>query len=91
MTTALVVVGVFVLALTIAGLVCYRAFAVPAMRPLSPTDLALCAQIVRERKGIVWVCRNALQTGQCPCRPCAALTEARERAGLLSRAERGSF
>ncbi len=77
MVLILSIMGGLILIFAVAGVVCYRLFAVPAMRPLSVADRALCARIVGEGRGIFWVCRHALKSGQCPCQPCAMLQGAR--------------
>ena len=71
------VVGAIVLGGGAAGIICYRKYALPNMQPLSVQDLEVCREIVAARQGYPFICRRALKTGQCACRPCEKLLAAR--------------
>jgi hypothetical protein len=81
MTVLLIILGVAFTGMTVSGVICYRRLAVPSMLPLAEQDLDLCRQVVARHDGLLWICRHALKTGQCPCQPCEKIERERELGG----------
>jgi hypothetical protein len=74
------IVAAAIALVAIGGFVSYRLLAVPAMKPLSEEQVALCRSIVERRQGYPWMCRHAVKTGLCACQPCDKIRRAREAA-----------
>jgi hypothetical protein len=72
-----IIVGAIILGCVAAGIFCYCRYALPNMQPLSVQDLEICRDIVAARQGHPWICRRALNTGECACYPCEKFLVAR--------------
>ena len=70
MLLAVVVAGVLVVGIAVAGAACYRAFAVPNMKPLSAEQLVLCRRILATGRAYPFMCRAMIRRGECACQPC---------------------
>ena len=46
-------------------------------RPLSEEERKLCARIIDSGLGQPWICRKAVETGECECLPCKKLEKAK--------------
>ena len=47
-------------------------------KPLDQNEQNICARIVDEGLGQPWICRKAVDTGECPCLPCEKLEKAKQ-------------
>lgn len=67
------VIGLTVVVALLDSAIRYAKVEKHALKPLNDQERALCARIVDRGVGHPWICRKAVDTGQCPCLPCARL------------------
>jgi hypothetical protein len=77
MIVALIAVGVLIVLLAIAGVICHFTAAVPNMKPLTEEERGICQRLIQEGKAFPFVCRQATKTGKCICLPCTKLEQAK--------------
>ena len=70
MIVAALIAGALLVCVAVAGVACYRAFALPAMKPLSPEQLVLCRRILATGRAYPFLCRAMTRRGECACQPC---------------------
>ena len=75
---ALIIVAVVVAGFVVAGIICFRAFALPAMRPLEEEDRAICSRLVKQGKAYPFLCAYSIKRRMCPCQPCPMVAAARD-------------
>jgi hypothetical protein len=72
-----VLIGSALLVALITSIVSFRKAGRHEPRPLTNEDRALCARIIDAGLGRPWICRKAVDRGECPCLPCPMLEKAR--------------
>jgi hypothetical protein len=70
--------GAAAAALLVDGIWRYRRRRKGKPQPLSETDREYCARIIDTDLGTAWICRHAVDSGECPCLPCPLLEKAKE-------------
>ena len=76
-----------IVVLSMAGMLLFITFADSVIRyarvekhepaPLTDQERALCCRIIDAGLGLPWICRKAVDTGECPCLPCEMLERAK--------------
>jgi hypothetical protein len=77
MKIVLIILGGFLVANVIAGVICYVTLAVPNRKPLSPEERELCRQLIKQQQAYPFLCRQSVKLGLCPCLPCKKLEQAK--------------
>ena len=80
-----VLIGAALAAALVEAAVRYRKTERHQPGPLSPEDRDLCARIIDAGRGRPWICRRAVDRGECPCLPCSLLDKARKHALVYPR------
>ena len=77
------VVGLCVVVALLDSIIRYRKAEKHAPQPLSDRERDLCAKIMDRGVGRPWICRRAVDSGQCPCLPCARLQKEKQKVSTV--------
>ena len=77
MMVVITVLVVAVVALIVQSLYLYSKVKQGKPQPLSEEERAICALIVDKNIDHPWICRKAVETGECTCLPCEKLEKAK--------------
>jgi hypothetical protein len=50
--------------------------------PLTDRERMLCCRILDQGRGLPWICRRAVESGECPCIPCRMLEREKRKTAL---------
>lgn len=73
-------IGLVLLAVLIDSVQRYKKAERHELKALTESEKLLCAQIVDESLSKPWICRKAVDSGECPCLPCVQLERAKLKA-----------